>query len=45
MHPYDATGYEALANDGDAFRKRLATVLDEYPGEYVTASDVRRSVS
>jgi hypothetical protein len=45
MHPYDATGYEGLANDGDAFRERLATLLGEYPGEYVTARDVRRSVS
>lgn len=45
MHPYDATTYEGLENDGEAFRTRLIDLLSSVDVEFVTAGDVGRMVS
>lgn len=45
MHPYDATGYEGLENDGEVFRERLEALLSSTDSEFVTASDVRDALA
>jgi hypothetical protein len=40
MHPYDATGYEGLENDGPEFRRRVRTLLNDIDPSFITASDL-----
>ena len=44
MHPYDATSYEGLENDGLEFRQRIETLLSETEREFVTASNIGEAI-
>ncbi|OSP10596.1 hypothetical protein B9H04_02420 [Halorubrum ezzemoulense DSM 17463] len=44
MHPYDATKYEELENDGEQFRTDLRILLNRTERSFVTASEIYRSI-
>lgn len=43
MHPYDATRYHKnLENNGSVFRNRVASLLNDFNGEFLTAREISR---
>lgn len=44
MHPYDATNYEFLENDGNSFRNRLKTLFERTGRSFVTAREICESM-